>query len=271
MRQARYWILTIPRDDWNPILPAGVQYIRGQPEVGESGYRHWQLVAYFPKKVTLSACKSKFANTAHAEPCRSAAAKQYVWKEETRDGEPFEYGTPSVERNSSNDWDQILAKAKCGDLEGIPADVVIRYYSFLSRIGADFATPSALERSCVVYHGPTGTGKSRKAWEEAGLDAFPKDPRSKFWFGYKGQKNVVLDEFRGGIDIAHLLRWLDRYPCNVELKGSSRVLVATNFWITSNLHPDQWYPELDEATRLALKRRMVIVHMPGTPFTGINV
>jgi len=59
----------------------------------------------------------------------------------------------------------------------------------------------------------------------------------------------------------------DRYPCNVELKGSSRVLVATNFWITSNLHPDQWYPDLDEATKLALKRRLVIVHMPCTPFT----
>lgn len=267
MRQARYWILTIPRDDWNPILPDGVQYIRGQPELGESGYRHWQLVAYFPKKVTLSACKSKFAVTAHAEPCRSAAAKQYVWKEETRDGEQFEFGTPSVERSSVCDWEEILAKAKSGDLEGIPADVVIRYYSSLARIGADFAAPTALERSCIVYYGPTGTGKSRKAWEEAGLDAFPKDPRSKFWFGYKGQKNVVLDEFRGGIDISHLLRWLDRYPCNVELKGSSRVLVATNFWITSNLHPDQWYPDLDEATKLALKRRLVIVHMPCTPFT----
>jgi len=170
-----------------------------------------------PQKVTLSACKSKFAVTAHAEPCRSAAAKQYVWKEETRDGEQFEFGTPSVERSSVCDWEGILTKAKSGDLEGIPADVVIRYYSSLARIGADFAAPTALERTCIVYYGPTGTGKSRKAWEEAGLDAFPKDPRSKFWFGYKGQKNVVLDEFRGGIDISHLLRWLDRYPCNVEL------------------------------------------------------
>jgi len=133
-----------PRDDWNPVLPGGVQYIRGQPELGESGYRHWQLVAYFPKKVTLSACKSKFAVTAHAEPCRSAAAKQYVWKEETRDGEQFEFGTPSVERSSVCDWEGILTKAKSGDLEGIPADVVIRYYSSLARIGADFAAPTAL-------------------------------------------------------------------------------------------------------------------------------
>jgi len=207
MRQARYWILTIPRDDWNPVLPGGVQYIRGQPELGESGYRHWQLVAYFPKKVTLSACKSKFAVTAHAEPCRSAAAKQYVWKEETRDGEQFEFGTPSVERSSVCDWEGILTKAKSGDLEGIPADVVIRYYSSLARIGADFAAPTALERTCIVYYGPTGTGKSRKAWKK--LDWMHSlrihVPSS---FGYKGQKNVVLDEFRGGIDISHLLRWL---------------------------------------------------------------
>jgi len=67
-----------------------------------------------------------------------------VWKEETRDGEQFEFGTPSVERSSVCDWEGILTKAKSGDLEGIPADVVIRYYSSLARIGADFAAPTAL-------------------------------------------------------------------------------------------------------------------------------
>ena len=81
-----------------------------------------------------------------------------------------------------------------------------------------------------------GTGKSRRAWSEATLSAYCKDPRTKFWCGYTTQSNVVLDEFRGGIDISHVLRWLDRYPVRVEIKGSSRPLLATTFWITSNLH-----------------------------------
>lgn len=86
-----------------------------------------------------------------------------------------------------------------------------------------------MERQVFVYTGPTGTGKSRRAWEEGGINSYPKDPRSKFWCGYRSQECVIigkyvsdvlltLDEFRGGIDISHLLRWLDRYPCIVEVK-----------------------------------------------------
>ena len=39
--QARYWMLTIPAGDWEPMdeedLPAQVAYIKGQKEVGASG------------------------------------------------------------------------------------------------------------------------------------------------------------------------------------------------------------------------------------------
>lgn len=83
---------------------------------------------------------------------------------------------------------------------------------------------------------------------------------SKFWDGYRGQTNVVIDEFRGVVNISHLLRWLDRYPVIVEVKGSSTVLCAEKIWITSNLHPREWYPDLDQATMEALLRRLTIVH-----------
>lgn len=68
----------------------------------------------------------------------------------------------------------------------------------------------------------------------------------------------MLDEFRGGIDISHILRWTDRYPVQVEIKGSSRPLLATRIWITSNLHPSKWYPDLDPETLAALLRRLTI-------------
>lgn len=147
------------------------------------------------------------------------------------------------------------------NLQEIPSDIFIRYYSSLVRIGADFAKPEPIERQVYVYHGPTGTGKSRRAFEEAGYDSYPKDPRSKFWYGYQGQKNVIFDEFRGGIDISHMLRWLDRYPVMVEVKGSSRVLRAEKIWITSNLHPEEWYPGLDRESYRALERRLKIEEM----------
>lgn len=76
----------------------------------------------------------------------------------------------------------------------------------------------------------------------------------------------MVDEFRGGIDISHLLRWLDRYPVIIEVKGASTVLNAKKIWFTSNIHPRQWYPELDAETVNALLRRMTIVE-----FTHLNI
>lgn len=117
----------------------------------------------------------------------------------------------------------------------------------------------AEEKSTNVYWGKTGTGKSRRAWDEATFDAYPKVPTNVWWCGYRGQCNVVIDEFRGQIGISHMLQWLDRYPCIVQVKGSSVSLQAKKIWITSNLHPRDWYPGTDEATIDALMRRLNII------------
>lgn len=258
MRQARYWIITIPRDSWTPGLPDGVAYLRGQPELGESGYRHWQLLAIFSSKKTLAQAKSFFVPGSHLEPTRSSAAEAYVWKEDTRDGEPFEFGTRPFRRNSATDWQLVKSNAKQGKLDEIPADVYIRYYRTIRCIAADHDRPIGIQKTVHVFVGTTGTGKSYRAWQEAGDDAYAKDPRSKFWCGYQSQENVIIDEFRGGIDISHLLRWLDRYPVRVEVKGSSTPLCARKIWITSNLPVEEWYPGLDAASLDALRRRLII-------------
>lgn len=92
------------------------------------------------------------------------------------------------------------------------------------------------------------------------MEAYPKNPRTKFWDGYRGQSHVVIDEFRGGIDVAYLLIWCDRYPNNLEIKGSSVPSEINKIWITSNLNPRDWYPDLDQATTDALMARFKITH-----------
>jgi len=81
--QARYWLLTIPLDAYQlpTELPEQLTYLRGQKEIGnETGYEHWQLVAAFKRAVRLAAVKSLFGSTCHAEPSRSSAANDYVFK-----------------------------------------------------------------------------------------------------------------------------------------------------------------------------------------------
>jgi len=262
--QARYWLLTIPHNAFTPYLPPNVAYIKGQLESGsETGYTHWQVLVILKRKLRLGGLKELFGTTVHAEPSRSDAANEYVWKEETRiAGTQFELGAAPLSRGRTEDWVAIKEHAKRGRLDDIPGDIFVRNYGNLKRIATDYCEPVAIERTVHVFWGPTGVGKSRRAWAEAGLNAYPKDPRSKFWDGYRGQEHVVIDEFRGDIDVGHVLRWFDRYPVIVEVKGSSVVLKATTIWITSNLSPDQWYPLLDDMTRAALMRRLNVFECP---------
>lgn len=262
--KARYWILTIPHNGYTPWRPSGICYIRGQLERGDTtGYLHWQLLVVCSQQTRRAGICKIFGTGIHADPTRSSAANDYVWKEETRvEGTQFELGELPVSRGRDKDWAGIKEAAKSGRLDDIPADVYIRNYSALVKIRTDNLQPAALEREVCVFWGPTGTGKSRRAWSEAGLQAYPKDPCSKFWCGYRDQAHVVIDEFRGQIGISHVLRWFDRYPVCVEVKGSAVVLSATRIWITSNVDPRDWYPDLDQSTRDALLRRLTIIHCP---------
>lgn len=88
-RQGIYWLLTIPRALWSVPQSVGaipgpaISWIRGQAEVGESGYEHWQIVVAYREKTSLNGCRESFPG-AHAELTRSEAAVDYVWKESTR-------------------------------------------------------------------------------------------------------------------------------------------------------------------------------------------
>lgn len=107
-------------------------------------------------------------------------------------------------------------------------------------------------------------GKSRRAHEEL-PDAYVKDPRTKWWNGYFGEKDVIIDDFGpGGVDINHLLRWFDRYKCLVENKGGMLPLLADKFVVTSNFHPSDVYKDkegIPHPQTSALERRLNIIHM----------
>lgn len=264
-KPARYWIGTISvASGWSVPndIPNGATWIRGQREIGAGGFEHFQLFAAFAKPVRFTQVQRLLScPNSHWEASKSKAAEEYVWKEDTRvEGSQFELGSKPMQRNSAKDWDSIRKSAERGDFVSIPSDIYIRCFHQIRSIAQENSVAHPIVRTCYVFWGRTGTGKSRKAWDEAGFDAYCKDPRTKWFCGYRGEKNVIIDEFRGSIDISHMLRWLDRYPVRVETKGGSRPLCAEKIWITSNLDPREWYPELDEETKGALLRRLNITH-----------
>lgn len=261
--QGRYWLATISCAHLPeaPVLSSPICYLKGQKEQGEGGFLHWQVLAITNKRSTLRQVKLALHQSAHVELSRSEAAEEYVWKEDTRvAGTQFELGSKPLSRARKEDWNVILQSAKNGKFEEIPGDILVRHYSSIKRIRVDYMVP--IERPAVtvnVYWGPTGTGKTFRAHSEIrerGLPYYDKNPLTKWWDGYRGQVLCLIDEFAGRVDIVNLLRWLDRYPCNVEVKGYSVPLEATEFWITSNINPRDWYPDADPNHKAALLRRL---------------
>ena len=270
MQQAAYWLLTIPHYAFLPYLPPSTDWVIGQLEEGSTtGFRHWQLVVHFKKKVRLGGVTATFGNF-HAEPTRSDAAIAYVHKEDTAiQGTRFELGSRPLSRARKEDWCEIRASAERGDLTTVPDDIYVRHYNQLRRIAKDHANaPFRPNIEVNVFWGATGAGKSHRAFTEAterfGDGKFYiKSATTKWWDAYRGEECVIIDEFRGSIDVCHLLRWLDKYPCLVEEKGGQVPLKARVFYLMSNMNPRDWYPTLDEETKKAFLRRLTnIVYYP---------
>lgn len=277
--KANYWIITCPYNAWTPQTNEEISFIKGQRELGEGGYDHWQCLLHTRRRLTIRQLKTYLPTQAHIEASRSNAAETYCCKEATRypGSEPFEYGTRIFNPANSTCWDSVWNSAKRGALDEVPSGVRVRNYRTLRAIEKDHLRAPEVVRTTYVYWGPPATGKTRTAWEAAGWESYPKDPCTKYWDGFLGHKHVIIDEFRGGINISHLLRWLDRYPVIVECKFGALSLTAEKIWITSNIHPRDWYPDISEHTREALLRRLLLFeftdsgpkHGPSKPGTDI--
>lgn len=265
--QGKFWLLTIPHGHFTPYLPRSIVYIKGQLELGTGGFLHWQIICCFEKKVRLTKVKEVFGAQAHCELSRSAAANDYVYKDETRvEGTQFELGKTPFRQNSKVDYKKMFDKAKAGNIDEIieeEPELALRHYSTLRKIAVDYMKPTGQEKQCFIFWGPTATGKSHRAWEEAGMDAYPKIPSKVTWDGYQANnhQHAIFEEFTGQIGIEYLLRWTDKYPCIVDIKYTSSVLKVKKIWMTSNIDPREWFPNAKPAQIEALLRRFTIVHM----------
>ena len=122
--------------------------------------------------------------------------------------------------------------------------VFAKYSSGLMRLAEAFAVPREEPPFVCLIFGRPGVGKTRYVVDEFGQeDAFFKEPGTRWWDGYDGHQTACLDDFVGreSIQLSNLLRWLDRYSVNVEVKGNFKLLVAKRIYVTTNIHPLDWY------------------------------
>jgi len=76
-------------DQWHPNTffadNDNVVWVKGQLEIGASGFKHWQFVFGLKKKTTLTGALKLFPKMIkpHLEATRSDAADEYVHKDES--------------------------------------------------------------------------------------------------------------------------------------------------------------------------------------------
>lgn len=117
------------------------------------------------------------------------------------------------------------------------------------------------------YYGPSGTGKSRKAYTE-NPGAYLK-AQNKWFDGYTGQDVIILDDL-DSTTLGHYLKiWADRYPCSGEVKCGNVQLRHKKFIVTSNWSIEELFK--DEPKMIEpIKRRFKEEFFPSFPNTSFR-
>lgn len=259
MSQSRRWVFTLNNYSENDLLEIRswkTTYTIYGREVGENGTPHLQGFVVFSKAQRLSACK-KLHHRCHWEVARgtSLQAADYCKK----DGDYFESGTFPGSQGRRNDLERAIETLKKDGLASVAkhhTSVFVKYSRGLRDASLFLQAPYEHHdvRGIWVW-GPPGSGKSYSV-RSLSDSVYLKD-QNKWWDGYDGELNVILDDLDTPA-LGHLLKiWSDRYACKGETKGGTVFLRHIRFIVTSNYPPEYFWPD-DVAMVEAINRRFNI-------------
>lgn len=257
---SKNWCLTInnPTDDDISCFAQDLSvftYWGYAREVGAEGTPHLQAFVCLVKKSRMNAVKRLFPR-AHVEMMKGNLQQNESYC--SKEAALTVFGVPplSAAATERRRWVEAKRLMIAGDLDALPEDIYIRYYSTAKAIAKDhMAMPVSLDAVCGVWiSGEPGSGKSHCV-----VTAYPDryiKPINKWWDGYQGQETVHLDE----LDPSHsswiasfLKKWADKWPFDAEVKGGARQLRPKRVIVTSNYTIDQM--GFDAITTTAIKRR----------------
>lgn len=159
----------------------------------------------------------------------------------TKDGKFEEYGQPRKNQGKRSDIENVKQMVHDGkSMEEICNEATSYQSMRMAELMLKYKKPTAMTRNVVWLWGPSGTGKTRWAWENY-PDAVQIEIQNNFIMGYDGEESVIIDDIRRqDLRINLLLRMLDRYPMNIPIKGGHRAWNAKNIIITCPDPPENF-------------------------------
>lgn len=271
MSRAKNWIFTInnytEQEEEQLALLASqddVIFLLYGREVGsQRDTPHLQGMLLLSHRLRLGTLKSKDGlRRAHLQVMRGTIQQSVDYC--SKDGDVVVYG----EQPEHGQGRRVDLESLKEDLNtGVPLAVIanehfsnyIRYHRGIEKYVALRSTPRNWICSVVVYWGRTGTGKTRAVHDNA--TSLYTHVGGQWFDGYDGHKQVLFDDFSGSdFKIAYLLKLLDRYPMQVPVKGGFVNWNPEEIYITSNLDPNNWFPNAHREHVEALFRRFTFVY-----------
>ncbi|UBK24588.1 Rep [bat associated cyclovirus Cg1] len=211
-------------------------------ELSTSGTPHLQGFCNLQKPMRFSTIKQHLDNRVHIEKAIGSDLENQTYC--SKAGLVFEKGTPCSQGRRS-DLDAIVETIQAGErneriLAEKHATAYIKFYRGIRQY-LEIAHPiKARDFKTDVYYywGPPGSGKSRRALEEAratNAESIYYKPRGLWWDGYNQQECVIIDDFYGWIKYDEILKICDRYPYKVQIKGGFQEFTSKKIWFTSNI------------------------------------
>lgn len=229
-------------------------------EIGESGTPHIQGYAEFDRRVSFGKIKELIPRM-HFER-RKGTQKEAV-EYCKKDGSFAEAGTRRAQGDRTDIQNLKLHFEGGGTYRSMfeNPDITLNYGSIrlADKLTRYYDKPRDFKPEVTWLYGKTGVGKTRTAYETLPEAYFCSNSTGKWWSGYDGHEDVILDDIREStISFITLLGLLDRYPFQVEDKGCVRQFRGRRIIITSHRHPSLLYTDYSEDMDQLLRRIDII-------------
>lgn len=263
----RLWVVVTnidKEDDRHMSMPAGPDFYQYSVEKGS--HLHMQGFCYYKIPVRFSTVQKAFPHS-HIEAAVGTFDDndRYTSKlDETHVSGPYFWGTRPAQ-GSRTDLKLACAAIKAtGSIKRVAEEypeVYVKFHRGLDSLANHVRRPPQWRDLEVTWlWGPTGCGKTRTAVSSTSdpCDFYFAPSDGHWWDGYEQQSTICFDEFYGTVNIRidRMLRLLDGYALQLEVKGGHTWALWTKVYITSNTDPQLVYASESDERRSAFFRRI---------------